>query len=68
VGLNTAGVALVWTSVGSGNPRIGIPSYVLIAHMMYQTSLKEALDEARRAKHAGFFTFASSRFNGSTVR
>jgi isopenicillin-N N-acyltransferase-like protein len=56
-GLNSAGVALAWTSAGSGNPRIGIPSYVLIAHMLYQDSLKGALDEARRAKHAGFFTF-----------
>lgn len=56
-GLNDAGVALVWTSAGSGGPRVGIPSYVLIAQMLYQDSLKAALEEARRAKHAGYFTF-----------
>jgi isopenicillin-N N-acyltransferase-like protein len=57
-GMNTSGVALVWTSAGKGNPRVGIPSYVLIAQMLYQDSLKEALQEAKRAKNAGFFTFA----------
>src|SRR5262245_6694607 len=56
-GMNSAGVALVWTSAGGGSPRVGIPSYVRIAQMLYQDSLKAALDEARRAKHAGFFTF-----------
>jgi hypothetical protein len=56
-GLNAAGVALVWTSAGKGNPRVGIPSYLLIAQMLYQDSLNAALEEARRAKHAGFFTF-----------
>jgi hypothetical protein len=56
-GLNAAGVALVWTSAGAGGPRVGVPSYVLIAQMLYQDSLKAALDEARRAKHAGYFTF-----------
>lgn len=56
-GMNSAGVSLVWTSAGKGNPRVGIPSYVLIAQMLYQDSLKAALQEARRAKHAGYFTF-----------
>jgi hypothetical protein len=56
-GLNSAGIALVWTSAGGGSPRVGIPSYVLIAQMLYQDTLKGALDEARRSKHAGFFTF-----------
>src|SRR5436309_32230 len=56
-GLNSAGVALVWTSAGGGSPRVGIPSYVLIAQMLYRDSLKGALEEAQRAKHAGFFTF-----------
>lgn len=56
-GMNAAGVSLVWTSAGSGGPRVGVPSYVLIAEMLYQDSLKKALDVARRAKHAGYFTF-----------
>jgi hypothetical protein len=56
-GMNANGVALVWTSAGKGSPRVGIPSYVLIAEMLYQDSLKKALEVARKSKHAGFFTF-----------
>jgi hypothetical protein len=53
VGLNSAGVALCGTSAGSGGePRAGIPYYVLSAHMLYQDSLKGAIQEAQRAKHA----------------
>jgi hypothetical protein len=59
-GLNSEGIALCWTSAEGkdiAGPRVGIPSYVLIAQMLYQASLKDALEEARRAKHAGSFTF-----------
>jgi len=59
-GLNSAGVALCWTStpsVGIPGPRVGLPSYVLIAHMLYQETLDAAIDVARRAGHAGWFTF-----------
>jgi isopenicillin-N N-acyltransferase-like protein len=56
-GLNSAGIALVWTSAGKGGPRVGIPSYVLLTQMLYQDSLKAALAEARRARQAGYFTF-----------
>jgi isopenicillin-N N-acyltransferase-like protein len=59
-GLNSAGVALCWTwgdGLGIKGPRVGIPSYVLIAQMLYQDTLEGALQEARRAKHAGWFAF-----------
>ena len=59
-GLNSAGVALCWTwgnDLGIKGPRVGIPSYALIAQMLYQDSLQGALDEARRARHAGWFAF-----------
>src|SRR5262249_53632367 len=59
-GLNSAGVGLCWTwgdGVGIKGPRVGIPSYVLIAQMLYQDSLKGAIEEARRARHAGWFNF-----------
>jgi hypothetical protein len=59
-GLNSAGIALCWTwgdQRGIKGPRVGIPSYVLIAQMLYQDSLKGAVEEARRATHAGWFTF-----------
>ena len=59
-GLNSAGIALCWTSAGnwgSSGPRVGIPSYVLIAQMLYQDTLQDAVAEARRATQAGWFTF-----------
>jgi len=59
-GLNSAGIALAWTSgsgMGIAGPRAGIPSYVLIAQILYQDSIEAALAEARRARHAGWFTF-----------
>jgi hypothetical protein len=60
-GLSSSGFALCWTSANLGEKalgaRVGIPSYVLIAHLLYQGSLKDALAEAKRDKHAGWFTF-----------
>jgi isopenicillin-N N-acyltransferase-like protein len=59
-GLNSAGIAFCWTwgeKLGIKAPRVGIPSYVLIAQMLYQDTLKAALEEARRARHAGWFCF-----------
>jgi hypothetical protein len=59
-GMNSNGLALTWTSgegKGISGPRVGIPSYLLIAHLLYQPSLEAALEEARRATHAGWFTF-----------
>jgi isopenicillin-N N-acyltransferase-like protein len=63
-GLNSAGIALCWTSGtmrGSmrrvKGPRVGIPSYALLTHLLYQDTLEGALQEAERAKHAGWFVF-----------
>jgi isopenicillin-N N-acyltransferase-like protein len=62
-GLNAKGVALCWNS-GSGpgaeirGPRVGVPSYVIIAQMLYQETLKAAIEEARRARNAGWFVFS----------
>ncbi len=59
-GMNSAGIALCWTSVGDiKTPKlsVGVPSYVLIAHLLYQPTLEAVVDEARRAKQAGWFTF-----------
>jgi predicted choloylglycine hydrolase len=58
-GMNTAGLALTWhTGGGDGKePRVGIPAYVLIAQILYQDTFKGALEEARRATHAGWFVY-----------
>ena len=67
-GLNSAGLALCWTwgnDMGIKGPRVGIPSYVLIAQMLYQNTLEAALDEAERAHHAGWFAFVLGDAKGT---
>jgi isopenicillin-N N-acyltransferase-like protein len=71
-GLNAAGIAHCWTSVfndkgGSRGPRVGIPSYVLIAHLLYQDSLQAVAREAKRARHAGWFTFVFADGKGNLL-
>ena len=55
-GLNSAGLALCWTSAGFADQnlrvRVGIPSYVLLTHFLYQESLDAVMEEARRATNA----------------
>lgn len=67
-GLNSAGLALSWTSASLGNQalgaRVGIPAYVLLAHLMYQESLDAVEQEAKRAKNAGWFTFVMADGEG----
>jgi isopenicillin-N N-acyltransferase-like protein len=57
-GLNSAGVGLVWTwgdTLRIKEPKVGIPSYVLIAQMLYQDTLEGAIQEAQRAKGTNWF-------------
>jgi hypothetical protein len=59
-GLNAAGIALVWTSAGgfkAPKRSAGVPTYVLIAHLLYQPTIEAVVEEARRAARAGWFTF-----------
>jgi isopenicillin-N N-acyltransferase-like protein len=68
-GLNSAGIALVWTSAAlkTPGPKVGIPSYVLIAQMLYQTTLKDAAEVARSAKRAGWFSFVLADAHGQLM-
>ena len=67
-GLNSAGLALAWTSADLGNKslgaRVGIPSYALIAHLLYQDSLEAVVKEVSRDRHAGWFTFVMGDKSG----
>src|SRR5262245_104630 len=67
-GLNSAGLALCWTSADLGNEalgaRIGSPSYALIAHLLYQESLEAVVKEVERDTHAGWFTFVMADKTG----
>lgn len=70
-GLNSDGIALCWTSAGLGTkgqtPRVGIPSYMLIAHLLAQKDMDSVVREAKKNKHAGWFTFVMADGNGRLV-
>jgi hypothetical protein len=70
-GMNAAGIALCWTSAGLGTkgqtPRVGIPSYMLIAHLLAQKDLDSVVREAKKNRHAGWFTFVMADRNGRLV-
>jgi hypothetical protein len=70
-GLNAEGIALCWTSADLGakgqTPRVGIPSYMLIAHLLAQKDMDSVVREARKNKHAGWFTFVVADANGRLV-
>jgi hypothetical protein len=70
-GLNSAGVALTWTSAGIGDHalgvRVGVPSYAMLTHLLYQESLDAAIEQAKRNKHAGWFTFVLGDANGDLL-
>jgi hypothetical protein len=70
-GLNAHGIALCWTSASLGNkeqlPRVGIPSYALISHLLAQPDLDSVIREARKNKHAGWFTFVLADGDGNLL-
>jgi isopenicillin-N N-acyltransferase like protein len=67
-GLNANGLALCWTSADLGisgqMARVGLPSYVLLAHLLYQENLDAVRETARRNTHAGWFTFVMADGDG----
>jgi isopenicillin-N N-acyltransferase-like protein len=70
-GINARGLALCWTSAALGSkgqtPRVGIPSYMLIAHLLAQKNLDDVIHEVRKNKHAGWFTFVMADGAGRLV-
>lgn len=70
-GVNAEGIALCWTSAGFDKkdqmPRVGIPSYMLIAHLLAQKDMDAVLREAQKNKHAGWFTFVMADGHGRLV-
>ncbi len=66
-GMNSAGIALCWTSAFDKSipgPAVGVPSYALIAHLLYQPTLEAVEEEAKRAAQAGWFTFVMADGKG----
>ena len=66
-GVSSGGIALCWTSAAldkGGSARVGIPSYTLIAHLLAQKDLDAVIREARKDRHAGWFTFVMADGSG----
>lgn len=71
-GLNAAGLALTWTTAGgltkeTPGPRVGVPSYVYLTHLLYQKSLADVVREAGRVPAAGWFTFVMGDGGGNLL-
>lgn len=68
-GINSHGIAVTWTSALKGKValRAGVPSYMLIAHLLAQKDLESAMQEANRSMHAGWFTIVMADQNGNLL-
>ncbi|MCF8008236.1 MAG: C45 family peptidase [Halanaerobiales bacterium] len=59
-GMNSKGISLVWNSVPRINLQIGVPTYIIIAEILRQKKIGDALAAIFRAKRAGCFNFLIS--------
>jgi hypothetical protein len=70
-GMNEKGVAFCWTSAAlrlkGKSPRIGVPSYALITHLLNQKKIESVISEAKRIQNAGWFTFVFNDAKGNIV-
>jgi hypothetical protein len=70
-GMNSNGIALCWTSAALSargqSPRIGMPSYTFITHLLNQKNIESVINEAQRIKNAGWFTFVVNDADGNIV-
>ncbi len=56
-GFNEAGLTLSWNSLPRLHMEVGVPTYVIIAEILRQETIGEALYSISRAKRAGCFNF-----------
>jgi isopenicillin-N N-acyltransferase-like protein len=56
-GLNSNGIAVNWNTVPQKDMTPGVPTYIIVAEILKQKTMGEALDAARRASRAGYFNF-----------
>jgi isopenicillin-N N-acyltransferase-like protein len=56
-GLNSNGIGVHWNTVPQPEPTTGVPTYIIVAEILRQKTLGDALNAVRRAKRAGYFNF-----------
>jgi len=54
-GLNSEGIAVNWNTMPQPELAIGVPAYVIVAEVLRQKTLGDAIDAARRAPRASTF-------------
>lgn len=60
MGINKAGLSLVWTGVGyypNVKPMMGVPTYAIISELLQKKSVDEAVEFLERIPNAGSFAF-----------
>lgn len=56
-GMNSKGISLVWNSVPRLKIKVGVPTYIIIAEILRQDKIGDALAAIFRAKRSGCFNF-----------
>jgi len=56
-GINSEGISLVWNSVPRLDIKVGVPTYIIIAEILRQKKMGDALTAIFRAQRAGCFNF-----------
>ncbi len=56
-GINSAGIAITWNGVPRLAIRLGVPTYAIIAELLRQPTIGDALASIFRAERAGCFNF-----------
>ncbi|UCE80620.1 MAG: hypothetical protein JSV94_05555 [Methanobacteriota archaeon] len=56
-GLNSNGIGINWNTVPQKEPTVGVPTYIIVAEILRQKTLGDALDAVTRADRAGYFNF-----------
>ena len=59
-GMNSNGIAINWNTVPQKKMAAGVPTYIIVAEVLKQKTIGEAIDAVRRATRAGYFNFLIS--------
>jgi isopenicillin-N N-acyltransferase-like protein len=63
-GLNSSGIGLSWNSVPRLELSVGVPTYTIIAEILHQKTIGDALGAIIKAKRAGCFNLVLGDGNG----
>jgi isopenicillin-N N-acyltransferase-like protein len=63
-GLNSYGIGLSWNSVPRLELTVGVPTYIIVAEILHQKTIGDALGAIIKAKRAGCFNFVLGDGNG----